>query len=101
MDNRLGDLIQYAANGAAGGDYVDMRGRILTSEGMPSFRGGLQRIDEVRGGWMLRVAKDLVPAPSKNDRVKCASMLGDDVYRPIGSDPIGDGRYWLVELQKV
>jgi hypothetical protein len=59
-------------------------------------------MDEAQGGFRLRVAKDKVPQPSKDDRVKCAAVLGAGaIYRPMAKEPMHDGRYWLVDLQKV
>jgi hypothetical protein len=98
-DNRLGDLIQYAIG--TGGDFVDMRGRIFANEETITPRS-FNRMDEVQSGWRLRIAAALVPNPSKDDRLKCARIFGEDVaYRPVPAVPIRDGRYWLVDLQKV
>lgn len=100
-DSRLGDLIRYAVNGENGGAFVDMRGRISANETpLGTGFGGLQRRDEMLGGWRLRIAKDLVTKPAMTDRIECAAIL-DGVYRPMAADPVSDGRYWLVDLQKV
>lgn len=96
-DNRLGDSILYAPAGATGGDYVAIKGRIEAAE--PTE--GWSARDEAQGMWRLRVAKDVVPLPSKDDRLQCAAILGDATYRPMAKDPISDGRYWLVDLQRV
>lgn len=97
-DNRLGDLILYAIDGGDGGAYVSMKARVFAAE--PSR--GWNKADEMQGGWRLRVAKVLVPLPSKDDRLQCEAVLGaGTVWRPIATDPISDGRYWLVDLQKV
>ena len=96
-DNRLGDLIQLAVE--SGGAYGPVRGRIFSSDDSP---GGLDRIDESRGGWRLRIAKAVLPQPSKENRIKCDAILGAGaVYRPMAKDPINDGRYWLVDIEKV
>lgn len=100
-DTRLGDLIQYAIDGASGGAYAAIKGRLVANE-QPVIPRGFERMDEIQSQWRLRVAAEAVPTPTKNDRVKCDAMLGvGQVYRPIGADPIRDGRYWLIGLQKV
>jgi hypothetical protein len=99
-DTRLGDLIQYAIAGASGGDYVTMKARLATNE-QPISPRGFARMDEAQSGWRLRIAAALVPHPKISDRIKCAAILGDAVYRPVAADPVRDGRYWLVDLQKV
>lgn len=97
-DNRLGDLVSYAIGGASGGAYINIKARIYAAE--PTK--GWEKTDEMRGGWRLRVAKVLVPSPSKDDRLQCEAILGaGNVYRPIARDPMDDGRYWLVDLQRV
>lgn len=95
VDNRLGDLIQYAAG--AGAAFVEMKGRVFVADAST----GLDPIDEAENRWRLRIAKGKVPAPSKADRIKCSTILGNVTYRPVAKDPISDGRYWLVDLQKV
>lgn len=97
-DVRLGDLLSYAIDGQNGGSYVAMKGRITAAE--PA--SGWQQGDEIRGTWRLRIAKALVPRPTIRDRIQCETILGAGrVYRPVSSNPIDDGRYWLVDLQKV
>jgi hypothetical protein len=96
-DNRLGDLIQYAIDGEAGANFVPVKGRITAAE--PA--AGWQAQDEAQGVWRLRIAKDVVPQPSKRDRLTCAPILGADTYRPMSKNPIDDGRYWLVDIQRV
>lgn len=97
-DNRLGDSILYGIGAAVGGDLVPMKGRIFASESASGFGS----IDEPAGGWRLRIAKDKVARPSLSDRLQCDAILGEGTtWRPAGKDPIDDGRYWLVDLQKV
>lgn len=97
---RLGDLIQYASG--VGGAFVAMQARIFSGTGDVFHQlRGLQKTDESLDVWRLRVAKELVPQPSRDDRVKCQRILGDVVYRPMAKDSITDGRYWLIDLQKV
>jgi hypothetical protein len=93
-DARLGDLIQYSVDGAA---FIDVKARIYSAEPTNDWA----KNDEIRGAWRLRIAKAVVPSPSKNDRLTCIPILGDLLYRPIAKDPIDDGRYWLVDLEKV
>lgn len=93
-DNRLGDLIQYSISGAA---FVDMKARVFPVEPPQSWKGA----DEAQGGWRMRINSSLVPQPSRADRIKCARVFGDLQYRPIDKSPTRDGRYWLVDLQKV
>lgn len=76
---------------------MEIRGRIRANE-PPAFS---DRQDQARQGWRLRVSKSVVPNPSMQDRLQCPAILGDDTYRPVGPKPIGDGRYWLVDIQKV
>lgn len=97
-DNRLGDSILYAVDGASGGAYVAMKARIMEAE--PTH--GFDRTDEMRGGWRLKIAKVHVPAPSLRDRLQCDAILGTAIiYRPVATDPVDAGRYWLIDLQKV
>lgn len=97
-DERLGDLIRYAVDGANGGDFIDMKARIIPIEPVAGF----QRMDEAEGLYRLRVAMAKVVQPSRDDRVQCAAILGAGVdYRPMAKNPMRDGRYWLVDLQKV
>lgn len=93
-DARLGDLILYARNGE---NFAEMKGRVLAAE--PAM--GWKAPDEAQGGWRLRIAKANVPLPSLNDRIQCAAILGDAEYRPVAKNPIDDGRYWIIALQKV
>ncbi len=97
-DNRLGDSILYGVQAAVGGEMVPMKGRIVSPETLRGFGA----IDEAAGGWRLRIAKALVPAPSRDDRLQCDAILGEGTtWRPVSKDPIDDGRYWIVDLQKV
>jgi hypothetical protein len=99
-DDRLGDLIQYAINGALGGNYVAIKGRLVANE-QPVIPRGFERMDEIQSQWRLRVSAANVPSPTKNDRVQCDAILGaGETYRPVAADPIRDGRYWLVGLQR-
>lgn len=97
-DEHLGDLIEYAVAGESGAPFVPLKGRIFAVEPPTNWAA----TDEMQGGWRLRIAKDKVPNPSKADRLRCSPILGDGtVYRPGPKNPIDDGRYWLVDLQKV
>jgi hypothetical protein len=86
----------YSTDGGAA--FTVIKGRITAAEAN-TFAAG--RLDEAQGHWQLRVSKDVVPDPNKDHRIQCAPILGADTYRPTGRDPISDGRYWLVDLQKV
>ncbi len=98
VDNRLGDVVSYAVGGANGGAYINIKARVFAAEPTRGWEKG----DEMRGGWRLRVAKVHVPLPSIADRIQCEPILGaGEVYRPVSKDPINDGRYWLVDLQRV
>lgn len=96
-DARLGDSILYAVDGANGGAYIAIQGRIFATDPPAGF----QKMDEARGIWRMRVAKVVVPSPNKEDRLQCVPVLGDGTWRPTNKNPVDDGRYWLVDLQRV
>jgi hypothetical protein len=97
-DERLGDLIRYAVDGVNGGEFVDMKARVFPVEPPAGWRGS----DEAQGGWRLRIAMEKVAKPALTDRIQCDAILGTGTnYRPVSSNPMRDGRYWLIDLQKV
>lgn len=96
-DEALGDVVLYAVDGANGAPYVEMKARILQAD--PA--AGWESQDEAKGIRRLRIARSKVENPSRDDRVQCTAKLGPDTYRPANKSPVIDGRYWLVDLQRV
>lgn len=94
IDARLGDTISYAANGVS---FVDLNGYVLFEE-VPL---GLEAIDEIMGSRpRIKIAKSVVPYPEPAHRLRHAK-LGPATYRPAGSNPENQGRYWLFDVERV
>lgn len=96
VDNGLGDTIQLALNGLT---FVDVQGFVLpfaASEGLGAF-------DETLGSRIrVKLAKAIVgeEEPSRAIRLRSAK-LGSSTWRPAGSHPDDQGRYWIFDIQKV
>lgn len=101
VDARLGDSILYKRAGLDA-DFVPHKAFLIFGE---QIEGGYNPArSRGTGAVCLKVARSIVPRPSMNDRVKTDPALPgpqlDGIYRPLGSDPVVDGRYWIVDLQK-
>ncbi len=95
VDAALGDTIQLALNGTS---FVDQPGFVLTV----GSTDGLAGFDEILGSRIrVKMAKSIIgeDEPSRDIRLK-AAKLGADTYRPAGSKPDDQGRYWLFDIQK-
>lgn len=93
VDARLGDSISYRR--PTDPQPVDMKAFLIFGE---PGDGGWTGRDQAKGIVRMKISRALVPDPSKHDRI--TSPLLDGTYRPLGGDPVVEGRYWLVDLQK-
>ena len=94
VDARLGDTIAYAANGVT---FVNIKGFVLFTD-TPS---GLDATDEIFDARpRVKIAKSVVPYPDPQHRLRSAK-LGAATYRPAGSVPEEQGRYWLFDVERV
>ena len=93
VDEVLGDDVLYAK---AGGPFRKIGAFVLwvNDTGDGDF-------DELLERPRLKVAKALVDRPARADRIRCGAKLGTTTYQPAGTAPQDQGRYWLVDLQKV
>lgn len=92
VDEILGDDVLYSRGG---GPFRLLGAFILFVEDS----GG--DIDELVERPQLKIAKTLVDRPMRADRLRCTAKLGIATYQPAGNTPRDQGRYWLVDLQKV
>lgn len=94
VDARLGDTIAYAANGVS---FVALKGFV-------DFTGdpiGLDATDEIFNSRpRIKVAKAVIPYPDPSHRLQ-SSKLGPGTFRPAGSVPVEQGRYWLFDIEKI
>lgn len=94
IDARLGDTISYAANGVT---FVDLKGYVLFEEAPL----GLEAIDEIMGSRpRIKISKAVVPCPEPVHRLRSAK-LGAETYRPAGSAPENQGRYWIFDVERI
>lgn len=93
-DDGVGDTIAYAANGVS---FVDIKGYVLFTENPL----GLDATDEIFDTRpRIKLAKAVVPYPEPQHRIRSAK-LGPATYRPAGSIPEDQGRYWLFDVERV
>lgn len=95
VDARLSDTINYSTD--EGASYEEIAGYVLPfAEGL-----GLGPIDAPLGSrYRVKIRKTLIPEPHRTHRLR-HRLLGDATYRPAGSDPDDQGRYWIFDVQKV
>lgn len=94
VDARLGDTISYAANGVT---FVDVSGFVLFTD-VPL---GLDASDEIFDARpRVKLAKAVVPYPDPQHRLR-STKLGEATYRPAGSLPQEQGRYWLFDVERI
>lgn len=94
VDAEIGDTISYSINGAA---PVPMDGFIIFED--DGF--GVAGIDELKQRTRLKISKALVPNPRQTDRFTCVARLGAGTWRPSNNAAATQGRYWLVDIQRV
>jgi len=99
VDERLGEVIFISLDG--GETYTSVKGFYTP---VATGLGGLQGFDEPLGSRpRLKLRKTHFPGerePSfETDRFRCAKM-GAFVYRPSGSQPDEQGRYFLFDVQR-
>lgn len=94
VDEYLGDDIDYAANGVT---FAPIKGFVLLN--MASL--GLESIDEIVGSRnRVKIAKAVLPRPERTHRLR-HPRLGSGTFRPAGTVPEEQGRYWLFDVEKV
>lgn len=94
VDDRLGDTIEYAANGV---NFVDMKGYVQFTDAV----SGLDATDEIFDSRpRVKIAKAVLPYPDPAHRLK-STKLGAATYRPGGSVPQEQGRYWLFDVERI
>lgn len=95
IDDKLGNDVEYAFDGQTFEvikAYVD---HVTPSE---NFSFG--EVDPLSARPKLKVGKYIVETPSKRHRIK-HRLYGDATYRPENWTQSENGRYWLIDLQKV
>ncbi len=91
IDERLGDVISYSANGVV---FDDIKGYVL----FPEFASGAGPIDEAFDARpQIKIARSKLPYPDPSHRLR-AEKLGPGLFRPTGSVPQNQGRYWLFDI---
>lgn len=94
VDALLGDTIAYAANGVT---FVDIKGFVLFTDAPL----GLDATDEIFDSRpRVKIDRTVVPYPDPQHRLRHAK-LGPGTYRPAGSVPEQQGRYWLFDVERV
>lgn len=95
VDARLSDTIAYSSD--EGDSWENLPGYILPfAEGL-----GLGPIDPALGSrFRVKIAKSVVAEPDRTHRLRHAK-LGASTWRPAGSDPDDQGRYWIFDIQQV
>lgn len=94
VDDRLGDAIDYAANGVT---FVAIKGFVQFTPA-PDGLDATDEIFDVRP--RVKIAKAIVPYPDPQHRLR-AARLGNATYRPAGSVPENQGRYWVFDVERV
>jgi hypothetical protein len=98
-DNRLGDSISYSFDG--GGSWTTFKGRIFSPDDIDEG-ADINTRTRVADRKRLRVSREFVPSVDKGmHRLRCFDVLGAGTWRPTTSRPTIDGRYLLVDIEKV
>mgnify|MGYP001077238490 CR=1 FL=1 len=93
-NERLGNSVGYSSDDGA--TFPIIKAFVLIgAEGENTEFGNL---DPLNHGDRLKVAKAIVPVPSKDHIVRHAKLPGD--MRPEQWQTVEGGRYWLIDLQK-
>jgi hypothetical protein len=102
VDEKVGDRLRYRRGGVWLGDPQVAEGDrtiagFVFDENTPT---NVDEIDEVLGNRKrVKVAKALVALPDKTDRIQ-HPRLGPGLFRPAGTVPEAQGRYWLFDVQE-
>lgn len=94
VDANLADQIRYSIRGAP---FRTLAGYVEFDN--PSL--SIDEIDELATRPRLKIAKALIDKPVQMDRIQCTARLGSATYRPVGKAPREQGRYWIIDIQKV
>lgn len=95
VDNLLGDRIRYKR--ATDADFVVIEGFVVIEVAGETVEENDEIVSSIP---RLKVAKTTIAHPSLADRIQ-HPKLGSGTYRPLGSDPQTQGRYWVFDVQKV
>ncbi|HEX9946411.1 MAG TPA: hypothetical protein VGA98_02625 [Allosphingosinicella sp.] len=95
VDSRLADRISYSQ---AGGPFAMVRGYVIdVTEALTDDESFDEELGERK---RVKVAKALVPVVSMaGDRLR-HPRLGPGTFRPVGSHPSDQGRYWIFDVQQ-
>jgi hypothetical protein len=98
-DTRLGDFLFYDVGGIQSSEQV---AGFFSDPAELQIEGLDAALDNVGRRRRLKISKKLVPNPSKTDRIRSDHPLVDGAtWRPTMWKPITNGRYWIMDLEKL